>query len=236
MMTKLRPWTKLPNSWIEQKGLHEFRWHQNQGKTCGADETVALMALTAIANHADEQTGIAHLTYDRLCEITSRSRKKMSEGLKVLKGRELIETDGRSTYKLGGYDPKIGWAKLPAHGLYHNDVIKAFKDFHLRQAGELEALKLYFLFASRRDRQTNLAQLSYDKIEEYAGVKRHNIRKALTILGVLNLIHVEHGFSLQNEEGVSNAYRLAHLESYKHMGTIGRRLISEGGIGQQESA
>ena len=44
---------------------------------------------------------------------------------------------------------------------------------------ELHALKLYYLFARRRSNETNMAHLSYDKIEEYAGIERHRIKPAI---------------------------------------------------------
>jgi len=41
------------------------------------------------------------------------------------------------------------------------------------------------------------------------------------------LIHIEHVPSTQSNFGISNAYRLAHLEPHRHMGTIGRGLDPE---------
>lgn len=232
-MTKLPPWTKLPSGWIEAKGLKEFRWLRGQG----ANDLAALMGLTAIANHVDGQTGIARLTYDELCDVTGLSRAKLSAGLGVLTDLKLIERtpDGRGTYRLGGYNPTSGWAQFPAHGLYRNGTIMAFNVFRLRQVAELDALKLYFLFASRRDRRTNLAMISYEKIEEYSGVSRNNIRRALSLLSANSLVYVDYVASLRNEDGVANAYRLVHLNQHLHMGTNGRRMISEGGTDLKQS-
>lgn len=41
--------------------------------------------------------------------------------------------NGRSTYRLEGYQRKRGWGKLPARGLYDGDRIAAFDHFHLRR-------------------------------------------------------------------------------------------------------
>lgn len=120
------------------------------------------------------------------------------------------------------YDPRAGWAKFPAKGLYRNDVVVAFAEFRLRRAAELEALKLFYLFAARRSRETNLAKISYDKIEKYSGVARNNIRRALSVLAANGLVHVEYCVSDQSEHGTANAYRLAHLDTHIHMGTRGR--------------
>jgi hypothetical protein len=70
--------------------------------------------------------------------------------------------------------------------------------------------------------------MSYEKIEDYAGVPRNRIKSALSFLAVNNLVHVEHVPSSTSDYGISNAYRLAHLETNRHMGNRGRRLFGEG--------
>jgi DNA-binding transcriptional ArsR family regulator len=219
-MTKLRPWTKLPNRWIEAGGLREFRWARGEG----ANNLAALMGLTVISHHADLATGTARLTYDALCGMTALSRAKVSAGLDVLAERHLVErgSDGRSSYRLVDYDPDLGWVKFPVQGLYRYGTVAAFSEFRLRLAAELDALKLYFLFASRRDRQTNVAKITYDKIEAYSGVARNSIRRALSVLAANGLVHVEYVRSAMSENGVASAYRLAHLDSYRHLGTSNR--------------
>jgi hypothetical protein len=87
---------------------------------------------------------------------------------------------------------------------------------------ELHALKLYYLFARRRSNETNMAHLSYDKIEEYTGIERARIRKAISFLAAIGLVHVEHVPSRLNERGIANAYRLPFLDPYVHLGTRGR--------------
>lgn len=217
----LQPWVKLPNRWIEDGGLHQFRWTHGQG----ADELAALLALAVISHHADATTGVAYLTYSRMGEVTGLSRAKLSAGLSVLEERSLIERQpaGRSSYRIEDYNPQVGWAQFPARGLYKNGVIPTFTDLNLRHRAELDALKLYYLFASRRDRNTNKAHISYLTIEEYSGVHHDSIRRALSLLAVAGLVHVEQGSSGQYEGGVSNAYRLAHLHPRSHAGTTGRR-------------
>lgn len=217
---KLPEWTKLPNEWIEGRGLKEFRWVAGQG----ADNLAALMTYTVILNHIDPGSGLANLTYDALCEMTSLSRAKVSRGLDVLSGCSLVErrAGGRSGYQVKNYEPDVGWVKFPARGLYGNGVVRAFTNFRLRHRAELDAMKLYFLFASRRDRRSNMAKISYEKIEEYSGVHREHIKRALTILGANSLVHIEHVPSGAYADGVASAYRLVHLNSRQHMGTWGR--------------
>jgi hypothetical protein len=87
----------------------------------------------------------------------------------------------------------------------------------------LDALKLFFLFVARRGRDTNLASIGYDKIEEYSGMKRLRIKPAISFLASLSLIYVEHVPS-KTTPGIANAYRIVGLESYHHLGTTGRGL------------
>lgn len=158
-MKRLKPWVKLPNAWIEANGLRAFQWKSGQG----AANTAALIALAVIAHHSDGDTGFARLTYDELAGRASLSRALVSAGLDILDDRGLIirQPLGRSTYHLVGFNPASDWAKLPAAGLYQNEAVAAFAEFQKRKAVELDAMKLYFLFASRRSRDLNVALLTY---------------------------------------------------------------------------
>jgi hypothetical protein len=218
----LRDWVRLPSEWIEQGGLKRLRW--GSAETPGADNTAALMLLAVIAHHADDESGVAKLIYDRLCSITELSRAKIAGGLDVLEKLTLVKRapEGRSTFQLTNYDPTHGWCKLPAKGLYISGRIEAFKGFKLRSVSELDALKLYFLFAARRGRDTNMAHISYEKISDYSGVPANRIKTAISVLASLSLVYVEHLPSATNELGIFNAYRLRGLDSRVHLGTRGR--------------
>lgn len=219
MTKKLPLFVKLPSAWIEAGGLADFRW-----KAGGSDETAALMVLMVIAHHVDPIEGIARLTYDELVNMTGISRAKVSAGLGILETRRILERlpQGRSSYKLAGYNPTFGWAKFPVRGLYKFGSVAAFVDFKLRRPAELDALKLYFLFAARRSRELNMAPISYEKIEEYSGVREAKIRSALSVLTTHDLVHVERFTSRKSESGIAHAYRLTHLEAHHHLGTVGR--------------
>jgi hypothetical protein len=72
----LMKWVRLPSDWINYRhGLKKLQW---KGDGVGSDATAALMALTAIAHHANDQSGIAWRTYDALCLATGLSRAKLS--------------------------------------------------------------------------------------------------------------------------------------------------------------
>ena len=215
----------MPNAWIEGRVLCEFRW----ATSLGSDNLSALMTFMVLLHHMEPDTGEGHLTYDKICAATSLSRVKVANGLAILEERGLIQrkSNGRSTYRVENYQKDQGWAKLPASGLYRHGAISAFTNFHLRNPAELEALKLYYLFASRRSRETNMAHISYDLIEEMIGINRSNIRRGLTMLAANSLVHIDHLPSKVSEHGISNAYRLVHLDTFRHMGTSGRGQLGD---------
>ena len=219
-MKSLQKWVRLPSAWSEEGGLRSFVWE----KEVGGDNIAALMALMAIAHNADAETGESHITYDVLCKATSLSRSKLSNGLDILDELEIIDraSSGRSTYQLRNYDRDGGWAMLPAKRLYASGRIAGLTEFRLRSVTELNALKLYFLFVARRGRDTNMANISFLKINEYTGVDPAKIKAATSLLASSSLAYIERIPSRTNDMGVSNAYRLAGLEAYQHMGTRGR--------------
>jgi hypothetical protein len=182
------------------------------------------MVLAVIAHSADEETGTAKLTYDQLGVSTGLSRAKISAGLRVLLalGAVLRSEGGKSYYKLTRFGLKEGWCKFPAKPLYVASRIVAFQEFSLRRSSELNALKLCYLFAARRGEDTNMANISYDKISDYAGIDKARIKTAISVLAAQGLVHVEHAPSLKSLYGVSNGYRLAHIRPRSHMGTLGR--------------
>lgn len=217
----MREWVRLPSKWIEDGGLGELQWMAS--KPSGSDYAAALMVLAPLAHHANED-GLIRCTYDRLSLATGLSRAKVSAGLSVLKELDVIEREpaGRSSFQLTNYNQAGGWSKLPAAGLYAGGRIVAFEHFHLRAMCELHALKLYYLFVRRRSNDTNMAHLSYDKIEEYAQIERSRIKKGISFLASVGLIHVEHLQSRYYIGRHANAYRLIYLDSYNHLGTRGR--------------
>ena len=183
------------------------------------------MVLAPLAHDANDD-GVSRCTYDRLTLATGLSRSKVSTGLSVLAELGVVNRGpvGRSSFPLANYSVAGGWSKLPARGMYSAGRIAAFDHFHLRAMCELHALKLYYLFARRRSNDTNMAHLTYEKIEDYAGIERHRIRKAISFLVSVGLIHVEHVPSRLYPNGFANAYRLTFLDSYNHLGTRGRDL------------
>lgn len=218
-------WVRLPSNWVQQRGLKAFKW---EARGAGANQIAALMVLTVVAHNADQETGEARLTYDDFCAHTELSRAKVARGIAIVEERQLIkrpEYQGQSTFQLVDFDRGAGWAKFPAKSMYSGKHrIAAFADFRLRKAVELDALKLFFLFAARRDNNTNRANISYPTIEEYTAVPVARIKSATSFLASHSLIYIDHVPSQANEHGVANAYRVAGIDPRRHMGTLGRSL------------
>jgi hypothetical protein len=215
-------WVRLPSAWIDDHGLTNLAW-KSGGE--GADNIAVLMALTAIAHAADQETGIASLTYDALSDSTGLSRAKLSNGLEILKHIQVIgpaPEAARSTYQLINFGAGHHWAKMPAKSMYSLGRITAFADFKLRKVAELDALKLFLLFVARRGGDTNFANIGYEKIEEYTGIRRVRIKAAISILALVPLVYVEQLPSKTNPNGYSNAYRIVGIDPYNHRGTRGR--------------
>src|SRR5205823_2661062 len=160
------------------------------------------------------------ITYDDFCARTELSRAKVSKGLAVLEHQALIKRPGdagQSIFQLTDYNPDRGWAKFPAKSMYSGDErIRAFADFRLRKVVELDALKLLFLMVERRDNKTNLANISYPKIEEYTGILNVRIKTAISYLASHSLLYVEHIPRMNSEYGVASAYRIAGIEPFNH--------------------
>jgi DNA-binding transcriptional ArsR family regulator len=181
-----------------------------------------------LAHNSDPETGAAMVTYRELEIATGLSRAKISSGLDALEAKGVIERRierRRSTYRLIGM-AKSGWGAIPAKKLYAaNGEIVFLQFFSLRKSTELHALRLYFLFVARRDVRTNLANISYDKIEEYTGIPREQIRSGISFLVTHGMIQVDYIPSGVTKFGVSNAYRITHLFPYQHLATSARAAL-----------
>lgn len=212
---RLNQFVRLPTDWIEKRGLHHFRW-----STGGSDHAAALMVLIAMAHRIDDE-GISKITYDEIQRAVPMSRAKISAGINVLLQMAIIKkTKEQSIYSFCGFNLLDGWAKLPAKGVYRDGSIYGLSDFNLRKPIELNALKLYLLFVSRRDRRLNLALISYDKIVEYTGIPREQIKAGISLLTIGGLVHVDRVRSWESPVGKANAYRVTHIEPNHHRGTI----------------
>ncbi|MDO9208257.1 MAG: hypothetical protein Q7T91_08380 [Sulfuricurvum sp.] len=226
---------KMPSHWITDKanpGLKQLAW----GKEDNAGKIAALMLYIAIAHHANkepnreyQEPGFAKLSYSDFEEILGLSRAKISCGLINLKELGIIKIDKgnkTSVYQLDGYDPSKGWAKLPYQHLYQGKQIKVFTGFHLRQRTELHALKMYLLVAAFRDNVNNHTFISFEKITDYTGIPKNEIRSAISVLINHRLIQVERDQEANNALRSKNIYRLLGLKG-RHSGTISQDELNQ---------
>jgi hypothetical protein len=144
----VREWVRLPTAWINEKRLRELRW-EGDGK--GSDNSAALIVLSAIAYHGNDD-GFARLTYTELCKETRISRSKLSNGLDVVAKLVVIgrAAKGRSTYKLANFDAELSksnakfrWGMFPARRLYlagHSFCIQRVQASKRNRVERLEAL------------------------------------------------------------------------------------------------
>lgn len=212
-------WVKLPTGWIESGGLKSFGWAQGQGST----NVAALLLLFPLAHFTKPETRWAHLTYNDFQTATGLSRTKISDGLKRLKLANVLELnpEHRSQHRLIGYgEEDARWGKLPAKRLYtaHGELTFR-KSLFMRSVAELDALKVYFTFVTRRDNDLNAVYLTYDKITEYTGIPRNRIKPATSWLAGNGLISMENIKSQQTDLGTAIVYRVTHVDPYKHMGS-----------------
>lgn len=223
----MKEWVKMPSKQFMDTALTpltKIRWKASGGN---ANAIAALMTYIALVHHVNEsdshtrgQEGSVKITYDVLCQLIGISRNKLSGGLKVLQEFNLVsrEGDGKNvTYSIIGYTSPSGWAKLPAKGLYDDSrsQIKLFKDFKLRSKAELNALKIYLVLLSFRNNKTLMTLMSYEKIAEYSGVQRSDIRTALSFLVVNHFITINTDLTTRDDYSRSNQYRIRHLEANK---------------------
>lgn len=232
----MKQWVKMPSDWIKAddgKILRSLKW-QGEEKS---DQIAALMLYLIFVQHANDEItiefddiGCCSITYDVLVTLCGLSKAKISGGIQILKRLDLISIlrkGNKNIYKVESYGEYSGWAKLPAKSLYNKSMseISVFQDFKLRSKTELNALKIYLLILAFRDNNQNSASISYDKINEYTGVLRNDIRRAISLLVTLGLVHVDQHSVEINQFSTSSRYRPCFINAYKHQGTSGRASI-----------
>lgn len=210
-------YARIPTSWIrDQKTipLRAFAW---QGKEESKSGYIAALMLYIAMNLMvpDKKGAYVKLTYTELSDITSLSRAKVAEGLRLLEqtGLVKIEKKGRSNiYHIFNRDNQSGWGQLPL-SLYDDDQVKPFSQFKLRARAELDGLKLYLLIIAFRSNQINCTRISYEKINEYTGISERHIPAALSLLITLDMIRVDKKLIDGNTEKRMNVYWLVGLSS-----------------------
>lgn len=231
----MKEWVRMPSYWLRDENhfpLPDMKWAGDNK----ADQIAALMVYIILVHHANDkitkqkkELGLCSLTYTELCDISGISRSKISGGIKILINIGVISeisTGRNNIYKIENYGSQGGWGKLPARRLYdsNHEKVHAFHRFNLRSKNELNALKIYLLIVALRDNSTNYAKVGYDRISEYTGIHRNQIKSAISLLINLGLLQVDTANSEVNQYSTVNMYRLSYLEPYKHRGTTAKAL------------
>lgn len=223
-MSVQQAWVKCPTKWIvEDNGLLKLK--AIKGSTSA--NIAALMCLTIILHHADQETGLARVTYDQFEQGTGKSRSTVSSGIQKLMRLKLIEKkEKQSYYQIVNFNPSKGWGKFPLKSMYNGNTVLFFDECNLRLRAELDALKILFLIVAYRDQNYNLAFIGYDKIVEKTGIRREYIKRAIALLATHGLAYPEVQASSVNEYGVSHGYRIRGIDPHIHGGTRSRRDMS----------
>ncbi len=223
MMIPMQDWGRFPSDWITKNGLKRFSWGR-----CGTRGIAALRVYVALAQRLRDSDGVVRASYDALGENTNLARASVAAGLRLLEEEGLIlsgtSAGGKGRYRFLEYDPKRGWAKLPAQKLYDGLQFRPFKAWHMRSQVELHALRLYLLIAARRDTGYNEAFLTYEKIHEMTGMKDAQITSGLSQLNNSSMVYVVNHD--REGHGMARGYRIVGVEPYRHRGTTGRDLTA----------
>lgn len=229
----MKEWVRMPSYWLRSEPdplLASLHWIGPSR----SDHIAALMLYMVLVHHANDQpttqfesVGWAAMTYSEISDITGLSRAKIAGGLRILAELDAIEISAvgrRNLYHVNGFGEPSGWAKLPARGLYSRDLrrIPAFHALKLRSRVELHALKAYLMIVALRNNKTNYAIVSYERLGEYTGIARNDIKPALSLLVTQALIYVDQGDAAVNTFSTMNMYRPRYLDTYRHRGTVGR--------------
>lgn len=124
------------------------------------------------------------------------SRKLIADGLELLvavKAIERIRDGRRNVFTLNGIERNGNWCALPqSHLQNHRADLHRLMHFveQLRRPSSLHALKLYMLILHFRDRHTNFAAISYEKIQGYTGLCRNDINTAKNLLISMELLRL----------------------------------------------
>ena len=205
-------WAKFPSRWIKgyepgekpaddeiAGGLGQLSWGEN--KSAGVYASLVLTALAVLANEAQRAAargnrrppGVVTASYDAIAVLTNISRSSIAKGLTLLQkvGVLHVEKQGTSNvYELIGADEDGGWCMLPEtyllSGRKHLKRL-AFAQEHARMKTALNAMKLYLLLLAFRENSTSIANISYEKIQRYAGIRKEEIRAAISLLLVNGL-------------------------------------------------
>jgi len=183
--------SKLPTGWTRSTGgdLTSFKAAEQAGASIAA-----LKCLLAVSLQMDFHSRSAVVSYNDFETLTGLSRPMIAKGIRTLeeKGILAIETTHTHRYTVNEVEDK-NWAKIPF------DLLSLrLRDLGNRGAVRLAALKIYILLAARRNNNYDWTALTYEQISASTGVRRGDIRAALSELYSLGLLHAD---MVQSDDG-----------------------------------
>jgi len=168
-------------------------------------------------------------TYDDIENNTFVARGEIKSSLNLLQKEKLITVTrscAGNVYRILG-NVESRFAQVPT-AIFNYSLLQYFTLKHSviqqnqRRQTALDALKLYYLFLAIRNNRDNRARIGYDKIVEYTGIQRKNIRRSISLLIEIGLINCENSYYIPDKEAIekeyipgSNTYFINYLEQYK---------------------
>ncbi|KJZ52487.1 hypothetical protein [Pseudomonas marginalis] len=176
--------SKLPTGWTRTTGcdLASFKAAEQAGASIAA-----LKCLLAVSLQMDFHSRSAVVSYNDFETLTGLSRPMIAKGIRTLEDKKIlaIETAHTHRYTVNEVEDK-NWAKIPF------DLLSLrLRDLGNRGAVRLAALKIYVLLAARRNNNYDWTALTYEQICAHTGVRRGDIRAALSELYSLGLLHAD---------------------------------------------
>jgi len=175
--------SKCPTWWVRQKGMIDFLGGQSSGTSIAA-----LKCLIAISTAIDFWTRKTQLSLSDLETLTGLSRPMVGKGIKRLVELGIVVVDNSryiNEYELTESPKDNRWAKLP-----FDRIRKHLPEIPNRGVVPLTALKIYLLLVAIRPNDTDTFAIGYDKLRDFLGVQRAQIRSALDILYSHTLIRI----------------------------------------------
>jgi len=208
---------RLPSSWIIRD--HKLREVQRQDVGVSVAALRILIVLSCFARNDKNVTplqGSCEISYDKLERFTGVSRPLLNPALNLLEAMQFLTREKvgrRNRYWIGSYAPVDKWCKLPKSFLLSapSQPCANLRSMPNRSRSTVDALKIYLVLCAFRDSTTNTTQLSYDKITDYTGVLRRNIRMALSLLISCELITVASERDYSSRKNEPNRYKIVGL-------------------------
>lgn len=224
----IKGWSKMPTEWVTNGVIKEFK------REDGATGPASLMLFFTLCHHADVFSptdsgpfSVAQITYTKLAELTSVSRKLVSSGLDKLETLDMIRRIGSNhfgAYHLNGLETGKRWAKLPGRALLSpgKTTFSPFECFSLRNKHELNAMKIYLYYAAVRDAMTPYSEVSFETIYNKTGVAERHIPAANALLVASGLL-IRIGREMRDDvkQYEANKYYMAGYQAF-YNGSIAR--------------